>query len=42
MAWRRPGDKPLFEPMLVYFPDAYVHHTASYIQGSIELSRGYE
>ena len=24
MAWRRPGDKPLPEPMLPQFPDAYM------------------
>ena len=24
MAWRWPGDKPLSEPMLLYFTDAYV------------------
>ena len=26
MAWRRPGDKPLSEPMLNQFTDAYVRH----------------
>ena len=26
MAWRRIGDKLLFEPMLTWFPDAYVRH----------------
>ena len=26
MAWRRPGDKPLSEPMLTQFPDAYMRH----------------
>ena len=31
MAWRRPGDKPLFEPMLVCFIDAYVRLSASVI-----------
>ena len=25
MAWRRPGDKPLFEPMLTQFTDAYTY-----------------
>ena len=29
MAWRRPGDKPLPEPMLVSLPDAYMRHSAS-------------
>ena len=26
MAWRRIGDKPLSEPMLSWFTDAYVRH----------------
>ena len=26
MAWRRPGDKPLSEPMLTQFTDAYKRH----------------
>ena len=26
MAWRRIGDKPLSEPMLIRFNDAYVRH----------------
>ena len=26
MAWRRTGDKPLSEPMLICFPDAYMRH----------------
>ena len=25
-AWRRPGDKPLSEPMLIQFTDAYMQH----------------
>ena len=29
MAWRRPGDKPLSEPMLVCFTEAYICHSAS-------------
>ena len=30
MAWRRPGDKPLSEAMVVVsFTDAYVSHSAS-------------
>ena len=29
MAWRRSGDKPLSEPMMVKFTDAYMHHSAS-------------
>ena len=26
MAWRRIGDKPLSEPMLTWFGDAYMRH----------------
>ena len=26
MAWHRPGDKPLSEPMLIQFTDAYMQH----------------
>ena len=26
MAWRRPGDKPLSEKMMVCFTDAYMRH----------------
>ena len=29
IAWRRPGDKQLSEPMLVKFTDAYMRHSAS-------------
>ena len=29
MAWRRTGDKPLSEPMMTQFKDAYVCHSAS-------------
>ena len=29
MAWRRLGDKPLSEPMMVSFTDAYMRHSAS-------------
>ena len=29
MAWRRPGDKPLSEPMVFYLTDAYMRHSAS-------------
>ena len=29
MAWRRPGDKPLSEPMMTQFNDAYMRHSAS-------------
>ena len=26
MAWRQTGDKPLLEPMLTHFTDAYMRH----------------
>ena len=29
MAWRQAGDKPLSEPMMVWFTDAYMCHLAS-------------
>ena len=29
MAWHRPSDKPLSEPMVAGFTDAYMHHSAS-------------
>ena len=29
MAWRRTGDKPLSEPMMAQFNDAYMRHSAS-------------
>ena len=29
MAWRRPGDKPLSEPMMAYFADAYTRRSVS-------------
>ena len=29
MAWRQPGDKPLSDPMMIKFTDAYMHHSAS-------------
>ena len=29
MAWRRSGDKPLSEPMIVKFTDVYMRHSAS-------------
>ena len=28
MAWHQEGDKPLYEPMMVQFTDAYMLHTA--------------
>ena len=33
IAWCRTGDKPLFEPMMTYVADAYMHHLA------VEISR---
>ena len=35
MAWRRTGDKPLSEPMMTHFNDAYMRHSASYVASSI-------
>ena len=29
MAWRRTGDKPLPEPMMVYDTDVYMRHSAT-------------
>ena len=29
MAWRRPGDNPLSEPMMAQFTDAYMRRLAS-------------
>ena len=29
MAWLRPGDKPLYEPIMVKSSDAYMRHSAS-------------
>ena len=29
MAWRRPGDKPLSEPIMAWFTDACMRHSAS-------------
>ena len=29
IAWRRPGDKQLSDPMMVKFTDAYMRHPAS-------------
>ena len=28
LAWRRTGDKPLSEPMMTQFNDAYMRHSA--------------
>ena len=35
MAWHRPGDKPLSEPMMVKFTDAYMHHSALMSYGEV-------
>ena len=37
MAWRRTGDKPLSEPMMAQFNDAYMRHSAS--MSLIKLSK---
>ena len=29
MAWRQTDDKPFYEPMMAYFTDAYMRHSAS-------------
>ena len=29
MVWHQPGDKPLSEPIMVYFTDAYMRHVDS-------------
>ena len=34
MAWRRTGDKPLFESMMAYVANAYMRHSTSMGQGS--------
>ena len=28
MAWHQTGNKPLSEPMMAWFTDAYMHHSA--------------
>ena len=35
MAWRRIGDKPLSEPMLIRFTDAYMRHQGRWVNGYI-------
>ena len=35
MAWRRTGDRPLSEPMLVCFIDAYIRHSTSMSQSAV-------
>ena len=32
MAWRRPGDKPITEPMLTHFIDAYMGHSGRWVK----------
>ena len=39
MAWRRTGDKPLFEPMMAYFTEAYMPHSASMGSASHPVQR---
>ena len=38
MAWRRPGDKPLSEQMMVCFTYAYMRHPASMSEISVYFS----
>ena len=35
MAWPRTGDKPLSEPMMTQFNDAYMRHSASMSQDAV-------
>ena len=35
MAWPRTGDKPLSEPMMTQFNDAYMRHSASMRQDAV-------
>ena len=37
MAWRRTGDKPLYEPMMAYVADAYMRHSTSMIKPPLNL-----
>ena len=37
MACRQTGDKPLSEPMMAYFTDAYVRHSTSLSYDSISV-----
>ena len=36
MAWRRIGNKPLFEPMLTQFTDAYMRQSEEMIKMSFQ------
>ena len=38
MAWRRTGNKPLSEPMMTQFNDAYMCHTASMVKAHPEAT----
>ena len=40
MAWRRPGDEPSSEPIVVYFTDAYMVHSASMSYGPLPCIKG--
>ena len=31
MAWRRPGDKPLSEPVMAYLTDAHMRHSVQWL-----------
>ena len=39
MAWHRPGDKPLSDPMMIKFTDAYMRHSASMSQIKVNTPR---
>ena len=39
MAWHRPDDKPLYEPIMAWFTDAYMRHSASMSFKGLTLKR---
>ena len=39
MAWRQTGDKPLSEPIVTKFRDAYMHHSASIVVQLLHFSK---
>ena len=38
MAWRRTGDEPLPEPMLIQFIDAYMRYSMGWVTGQIPMT----
>ena len=36
MAWHSTGNKPEFEPMMAQFTEAYVHHSASVLNHTVQ------